>query len=468
MARKRLGFDSKFQLNKCNKRSKRDNNRISWLPDDILVNILSYLSMKEAARTTVLSSRWMNLWKHTTSSLDFRADNALARIRENYDLCSEERRKYEEWVDRVIRSHKSVTLKEFSVCFDLGLSSQESITRWIEFAFTRHVQKLDLDFSVKVKNKTSPRTHYTLPEEFLTRRTSGGNSCIDFKSLKELSLKCVNLTGQAIEFFLHNCPFLEKLVVHYTNKISNLEVCGPSLVLKHLELMHCNYLESVKVSAPNLISLIGPNIDVLLLENVPMLKEVYINCMHYNDSVEKLLPTYSCCVSQLEILTLQLNSHRKLGLGMHLTKVVLPTFPELTKLKKLVVSYWTDHDQSLMGLTPLIRASPNLQEFILELWMDDPSRSHRKVKNTTSQLPHHHLKVFKFCGYYGRSSDVELVRYILKNSVVLEKIIIDPFEPILRDFELCGEDLERIQIARGFAKQQLEARVPQRVELVIL
>ncbi|EYU41845.1 hypothetical protein MIMGU_mgv1a022342mg, partial [Erythranthe guttata] len=212
--------------------------------------------------------------------------NALARIRENYDLCSEERRKYEEWVDRVIRSHKSVTLKEFSVCFDLGLSSQESITRWIEFAFTRHVQKLDLDFSVKVKNKTSPRTHYTLPEEFLTRRTSGGNSCIDFKSLKELSLKCVNLTGQAIEFFLHNCPFLEKLVVHYTNKISNLEVCGPSLVLKHLELMHCNYLESVKVSAPNLISLIGPNIDVLLLENVPMLKEVYINCMHYNDSVE--------------------------------------------------------------------------------------------------------------------------------------------------------------------------------------
>ncbi|KAL7136308.1 hypothetical protein ABFS83_10G021100 [Erythranthe nasuta] len=232
--------------------------------------------------------------------------------------------------------------------------------------------------------------------------------------------------------------------------------------------MHCNYLESVKVSAPNLISLIGPNIDVLLLENVPMLKEVYINCMHYNDSVEKLLPTYSCCISQLEILTLQLNSHRKLGLGMHLTKVVLPTFPELTKLKKLVVSHWTDHDQSLMGLTPLIRASPNLQEFILELWMDDPSRSHRKVKNTTSQLPHHHLKVFKFCGYYGRSSDVELVRYILKNSVVLEKIIIDPFEPILRDFELCGEDLERIQIARGFAKQQLEARVPQRVELVIL
>ncbi|KAL7136338.1 hypothetical protein ABFS83_10G023300 [Erythranthe nasuta] len=309
------------------KRSKRGNDRISQLPDDILVTILSYLSTKEAARTSVLSPRSVNLWKHITSSLDFRADAALARIRENYDLCSEERQKFVEWVNRVLRSHKSVTLQEFRVCFDLGLTSQEAITPWLEFAFTRHVQKLDLDFSVKVKNKTSPRTHYTLPEEFLTRRTSGGNSCIDFKSLKELSLKCVNLTSEAIEFFLHNCPLLEKLVVHYTNKISNLEVCGPSLVLKHLELMHCSYLKSVKVSAPNLISLIGPNIEVLSLENVPMLKEF----------------------------------------GMPLKKIVLPTFPELTKLKKLVVEYWTDGDESLMGLTPLIKASPNLQEFVFEL-----------------------------------------------------------------------------------------------------
>ncbi|KAL9153095.1 hypothetical protein ABFS82_10G026500 [Erythranthe guttata] len=423
MAGKRLRLDSKFQLNKCNRRSKGDNDRISQLPDDILVDILSLLSVKEAARTSVLSSRWVNLWRHT-SSLDFRADAALARIRKNCknrDLWSEEGRKYEEWVNRVIGSHKSVTLKEFRVCFDLCFSSQESITRWFEFAFMRHVQKLDLDFSVLARYKRFTETHYTLREEFLTR-ISGGNSCIGFKSLKELSLKCLNVTGQAIEILLRMCPLLEKLVVHRTTKISNLEVCGPSLVLKHFELVYCFGLESVKVSAPNLISLIGLNADGLLLGNVPMLKEL---------------------------------------------KSVLPTFPELPKLKKLVVEYWSDGDESLMGLTHLIRASPNLQEFVLELLMGKPSKSHRKEKRTT-QLPHHHLKVVKLCGYDGRSSKVELVRYILKNSVVLEKIVIDPLDPIMRGLQLRLKDLERLQTARRCAKQQLEGRVPQHVELVIL
>ncbi|KAL9153096.1 hypothetical protein ABFS82_10G026500 [Erythranthe guttata] len=461
MAGKRLRLDSKFQLNKCNRRSKGDNDRISQLPDDILVDILSLLSVKEAARTSVLSSRWVNLWRHT-SSLDFRADAALARIRKNCknrDLWSEEGRKYEEWVNRVIGSHKSVTLKEFRVCFDLCFSSQESITRWFEFAFMRHVQKLDLDFSVLARYKRFTETHYTLREEFLTR-ISGGNSCIGFKSLKELSLKCLNVTGQAIEILLRMCPLLEKLVVHRTTKISNLEVCGPSLVLKHFELVYCFGLESVKVSAPNLISLIGLNADGLLLGNVPMLKEVTVNCLHHYVSIEKLLPTLSCCIYQLEILTLILKSYRKL-------KSVLPTFPELPKLKKLVVEYWSDGDESLMGLTHLIRASPNLQEFVLELLMGKPSKSHRKEKRTT-QLPHHHLKVVKLCGYDGRSSKVELVRYILKNSVVLEKIVIDPLDPIMRGLQLRLKDLERLQTARRCAKQQLEGRVPQHVELVIL
>ncbi|KAM5561792.1 hypothetical protein ABKV19_022404 [Rosa sericea] len=39
--------------------------RISALPDDILVSIVSFLEIKEAAATSILSRRWQNVWKYT-------------------------------------------------------------------------------------------------------------------------------------------------------------------------------------------------------------------------------------------------------------------------------------------------------------------------------------------------------------------------------------------------------------------
>lgn len=73
--------------------------------------------------------------------------------------------------------------------------------------------------------------------------------------------------------------------------------------------------------------------------------------------------------------------------------------------------------------------------------------------------PHQHLKVVKFSGYIVRISDRQFVEYILKNCVVLQKLII---------VTLVTQDIDLDQFSREYAKQQLEGRVPQHIELVIL
>ncbi|XP_012832761.1 PREDICTED: putative F-box/LRR-repeat protein At4g15060 [Erythranthe guttata] len=124
-----------FQPEKCGGDTSfvGDGDRISRLPDDILLGILSF---KESTRTSVLSSRRINLWKHTPS-LDF--DDAQTSIDNLIDLRKSERRKYMKWVDSVCRSHKSPTLKEFKIRFPINRSARnaKAITRWLRFALSR-------------------------------------------------------------------------------------------------------------------------------------------------------------------------------------------------------------------------------------------------------------------------------------------------------------------------------------------
>ncbi|KAL7096349.1 hypothetical protein ACP275_10G074300 [Erythranthe tilingii] len=443
--KRRVEIDCDVQPKKCAKRCSGNNDLISQLPNDILVDILSLLSLKEAARTSVLSSRWVNLWKHTPT-LDFDDQTAFEKIHKQIELLESEALKYVNWVDSVVKSHRSPTLKEFAIRFSLDTTSKNSISRWLEFAFSRQVQRLELDLG---KYSSWPK-YYCFPNELKE---------LSFKSLKELSFKSVHLSDGVIESFLNNCPLLERLVVRLTNKISNVQVCGPSLRLKHLEIVYCTGLKSLKVSVPNLTSLRVSRPEGLVLDCVPMLVDVSINCGDCDESVKSLLSTLSCCISQLEILSLVMYKRRY----VYEEPVGLCKFTEMPKLKKLVINYSARGHENLVWLTALMRASPCLEEFGLNYGWYKLARKNREVKDPM-RCPHHNLKVFKFSGYYGRSSDAELLGYILENCVVLEKIIIDSSSA--RSPKTDKYDVERT--ARKNAKRQLEPKVPHHVELVFL
>ena len=122
---------------------------MSRLPDSILVSILSYLPIKYAAVTSMVSRRWRHLWCQTLR-LDFDDTERWNKIqylgwRKQINLVYAEKSKYINWVYRIIRQHNSPTIDQFKICFSLDMVSKGAIDKWIEFAISKNVKRLALD-----------------------------------------------------------------------------------------------------------------------------------------------------------------------------------------------------------------------------------------------------------------------------------------------------------------------------------
>uniref|UniRef100_A0A7N2MQU4 F-box domain-containing protein n=1 Tax=Quercus lobata TaxID=97700 RepID=A0A7N2MQU4_QUELO len=89
---------------KCNRNDEDSKDQISQLPDELIVSILSFMTLKEAVRTSVLSHRWKQLWPFFTGSLDFDDPDTFWAIADRKKKIKGERRKF------VKRSLTSLTL----------------------------------------------------------------------------------------------------------------------------------------------------------------------------------------------------------------------------------------------------------------------------------------------------------------------------------------------------------------------
>jgi hypothetical protein len=363
---------------------------ISELPDEILVSILSRLTLREAVVTSVLSRKWEYLWA-SIYSLDFdhrktSGKITLARsgklILNRPELTEIERPRYVNWVNRVLEQHRGTTIDEFRVWFDLDKGYKRDINRWIKLAMQKRVQRLEIHLSGFRSCDPQRSTCYTFPYQLLLRPQTRG--C--FKSLKDLTLRQVNVSWEVVDYFLANCPNLERLIVRESNHLEKLSVVGSSLRLKHLGVYHCCRLKSINICDTNLVSFkyVGPTTR-LLVNNAPLLVDVSISHGMFSNYMLRQL---SSCFSQLQILTLSKASVRVsvyndnvFVLSFHLLcchaiyprsgflqdKIKLRLFTGLKNLKKLVLEIRSEDDESLLLFTPLIEACPYLQIFVLKV-----------------------------------------------------------------------------------------------------
>ncbi|XP_056158970.1 putative F-box/LRR-repeat protein At4g13960 [Syzygium oleosum] len=125
-----------------------DKDRISCLPEQVVDRILSRLTSREAQATCVLSRRWRHLYTSLLTDLDFDWLHLLEKLELNPEWVEKQRARYVEWVDNVVHRQTGGehSLRRFALQFDLNISYESRIDRWIRFALAKQVKVLELYF----------------------------------------------------------------------------------------------------------------------------------------------------------------------------------------------------------------------------------------------------------------------------------------------------------------------------------
>ncbi|XP_065858946.1 putative FBD-associated F-box protein At5g56690 [Euphorbia lathyris] len=429
------------------KRQKLDDiDYISWLPDDLLLIILSKLNIREGAITTVLSTRWRNLWTLPSSIFRFDASDLIPTNTHYVQQYVKDYQatainiKFEVMVDKILRQHSGEVIDQLYISYiPCYYEANKIIPRkplvkvdsWIEIAKRKSVRTLDLSF-----------------ERFKS-------SCYEFRSLKSLtSTTLLSLVTLRLKFppalssiqisrFLSSFPNLEELSIVMPNcRLNRLRIEGPSLKLKHLELIGLG-ISFLSISAPNLVSFNFAGyrkIAEVCLENTPLLTLLSYSEFNYCKRQETNLLERSSSTPQF--------------------RIILRIPAELRNLKQLNFTLGKAANGGLYSFFSLLEASPCL----CKLWLNLGLFTCPLIPNQRLGI-NQCLEEVEIDGFSGFDNEAQLVMCIAQFSPLLKKIKIHPSLSKLSISQ--KKEIYTSQYNVMSVLQLLQSRLPQ-LELLIV
>ncbi|PIN21603.1 hypothetical protein CDL12_05682 [Handroanthus impetiginosus] len=432
---KRLRFEKKTCL--CD--------RLSELPDEILVSILSLLSLKEAAKTSIPSRRWRYLWTFFIGNMVFNDD--------------EWRINWPQFVTRanqIMKLHKGMSIQGFKVAFD-NVPLVEDIDHWIEFVAKKRATEFHLTFGSKKSCS---------PETFTRIRLQPPSTDWNFESLKIVSLSRVSLTeAVVVNYFLSNAPDLEKLHLRDLVGLSELVVPSSCLKLKFLFVIRCDHLRKVEIFARSIeeFHCDGPGTNILI-KDLHQLRDFW-----FADRDNTLRTLFDLMTYLYRIIPM--HQLETLGLDLWTRKQQLPLdvkqfcLPKLHSLELVIVPC---QGVELLSWMYLLEAAPVLHTlkivfaweygFIQGLSMFDMHKMHLNRC----------IKVVQVIHFLGLPDvDTQVVKTVIKYMESLEKLIIVPYEKVARLELPTFTDGMKKQMNRSIAQLCEKDVLPPKVELVI-
>ncbi|XP_077242141.1 putative F-box protein At1g49610 [Tasmannia lanceolata] len=436
----------------------QNHDQISNLPDYILCHILSFMPTKDAVKTGILSRRWRDLWTWVPT-LDFDSRQFVNRGRMDFF----------NFVDRSLILYECSNIRRFRLSFEHFEGQMASYTdAWIRFAVRRQVEELELDFCcLDIPYVLLPHCLYNYAKlTYLRLRISNIklNEFICWRSLKVLCLQWMILEEGIFHVILSGCPLLEDLVIdecdlhpsHLNNSTPNLK----SLTVKNFRSRNLR----LNISAPKLRSL-----------------NIFGFIEGTEFSLTDLLSLHEVTLKFKETTRFDWNDRFSDKLKILLETIIHAKFVTICCWCIQVASTWEAKRQDapslnckclalelemrkweLPGIVSLLKASPDLETIIISITLtssvrfdEEFMRTHDFVQSEYWQMQKspfpclaHRLKSVEIHGFMGcdrpmkirnrgltnrQENQLKLVKFLLKNAMVLEKMTISFSEGFLRE-----------------------------------
>jgi len=355
--------------------------RISVLPEDLLVVILDLLPTKDVVATMILSKRWLSIW-------------TMVRTLEYTDDMDDESKKSVWWfLNKSLQLHKAPVID--SLCMELGpqcpTTDDVDIGKWVAKAVDCLVMTLTIKLLWSAGPTSLPKSLYsctslselTLSDQILVNVPSSAY----LPSLTELELICVVYKDEdSLVSFLSSCPVLEFLFVlrKIDDNVKTFTVKVPSL----LELTYKNLCSDVVdntdrclvVNAPavNTCQITDYSLESFSIEDMPCLQDATIDVDEAYHPDDKFLTSFSSVLSlrmhlsDAMVSSSLISSHcNSIAASNYLLKLCLFSFQVMrcttinfSRLIKLsIYPYGPDMLETLLRL---LGNAPKLKEFLVD------------------------------------------------------------------------------------------------------
>jgi hypothetical protein len=279
---------------------------LSALSDELLCHVLSFLPSRQAVQTTVLSKRWVDLWRSVASvsisTEDFEGGTSTAGR-----YCW---RRMRHFTNNLLMLNTARRLDAFRLELDFcGSTDSPNSCRDIESWVCRGIKCQPLELQIEVCFSYSNRYHFQIP-----LLGSG------FQRLKSLELAGVILDRGFSERLSSGCPALQDLILHdcdnnfdviQSDTLRNLVVGGcrgrvaDTLVVRapclaSVSIDCCRYIRSLSLEAAN--SLVKASISATPAHSSPTTEAILLGSLSSVTFLElKFFQPMVCLPSMLQL-----------------------------------------------------------------------------------------------------------------------------------------------------------------------
>ncbi|EOA14607.1 hypothetical protein CARUB_v10027858mg [Capsella rubella] len=398
--------------------------RLSYLHDEVLLDILSFLpSAKEVVSTMVLSKRWRFLWK------------MVPRLVYDDSYQTTEKGNFSTFVDRSLVLHKAPVLE--TLHFKLGKISGSGYTLVSAADYKSCVRELVVEIDISPSSSQTPVVvPWSLYSRICTMLASlilhnvvlvEFSAPVSFPSLKELELKSVKYSGnESVNKLISSCPVLEYLAVEQCkgDNLTTLRVRVPSLKRLSLIEHENNVVHEFVIDAPSLerLKIVDYSLGSRIVES-NMSRIITASIDLWSPQTEQLLDS--------------LTSAKSFFLCLPNSKDAYPVGRIFRSLVHLTIC--TCETEWLNVLIRVLRDSPNLKSLKIQKYHCFRSGERRPCWKETSLVPEYllpSLETFELVDYGGTETEKEVVAFILRIASCLKQATIKTSKPIDHDKKL--------------------------------